>query len=440
MSAPVEVLVRAVDAGDTYLSWRWLDRPDHCEYAVVAADTVERVLAQLSAALPALRTGETGNDGVERALTGAYTDRDAELKLTEALTAAVLPVAFAAQLSRRAARGEQVRVRLTPSARLASLPWELLIVDSVHRMLEIADIVYEPPAAVHAGRDNLPPEWSVSAHRPALLLIDPRTPAGAEAHHLGPVLDRADHTDFTDRVDYYVTAGRVPAAERARCVAARVSRRDLATALRTERSRLFYFGHISSAVDEPGSAALHLHDTRRNWGMAEPLTRPDPNGNPIVASGDHRPLAAIDLLLGTLAGDAAAHRVYGHTEPQPGARLWPMPPRVALIACEGGVDYRSAETFGLVVAMVNAGAALVTTTRWTLPTNRAFADFGPGTTAKPTTELGLRVDRAHEGPDPIAELRDWQRHRLQQWQATGDIAESPLTWASLSHTIAPHRR
>ncbi|KAF0845270.1 hypothetical protein FNL39_10878 [Nocardia caishijiensis] len=431
--------MRAVDAGDTYLSWRWLDRPERCECAVVPADPLERALDLLRAALPARLTGESGGQGVERALTGAFADRDGELRVVEALTAAVLPIALSVQIGQRARDGERICVRLTPSVRLSSVPWDLLIVDGLHRMLDVAEVVYEPPAAVHAGRANRPSEWSAVAHRPALVLIDPQTPAGAEIHNLGPVLGPGDHADFRDLVASYVTTGRIPASERGRCIGARVSRRDLATALRSERSRLFYFGHVSAAVDEPGSAALHIHDTRNTWGMAQPLARTDADGNPMPSAGDHRPLAAVDLLLGTLAGDSAAHRVYGHTEPQPGARLWPMPPRVALIACEGGVDYRSAETFGLVVAMVNAGAALVTTTRWTLPTNRAFAEFGPGTAAKPTTELGLRVDRAHEGLDPVGDLRAWQRRCLQRWQAVGDIADSPLVWASLSHTVAPWR-
>ncbi|MGC4989838.1 hypothetical protein [Nocardia salmonicida] len=433
-----EVLVRAVDAGDTYLSWRWLDTPDRCAYAVLARDTVESALAQLDSALLAPRDDETNEQAAQRALSGALTEPTAELRLAQCLTSAVLPDVLRADI---AARGGVIRLRLTPSRRLSRVPWELLCLPDGRRLLEVAEIVHEPPAAIHAARSVSPPEWADVAEHPALLIIDPRTPNGAAAHGLGPVLDPGDRGAFRARVLDYVTRGRILADDKYRALDAKFGRGELAAALRVPRSRLFYYGHVSATVAEPGSAALHLGDTRdSSWGMAEPLTRPNLGGTVTRAPSDHRPLAAIDLLLGTLAGDADAHRFYGETTPVPGARLWPMPPRVALIACEGGADYRCAETFGLVIAMADAGASLITTTRWILPANRAFTTCYPGTDARPASDLGLRVDAAHESADPIGELGAWQREQLDRWRATGDIAASPLVWASLSHTVASARR
>lgn len=71
---------------------------------------------------------------------------------------------------------------------------------------------------------------------------------------------------------------------------------------------MMYFGHASATSDEPGSAAVHFHDTGATWGMATPRAWTGPTGARQDRPGDHRPLAALDLLLGTLAGDEPAWR------------------------------------------------------------------------------------------------------------------------------------
>lgn len=440
MTGPVDVLVRATDAGDTYLSWRWLDDPAHPEFAVLPAARVAEAGELLATGLPTALRGETAAAGVRRALTsGPFATREGERALSAALTDAVFPERLRRQIIERARTPAGVRVRCTPSPRLARMPWELLFVTAEQRLLEVVEFVHEPPAAVHAERPRLPENWEQARAHPALFVLDPPTPGGAVGY--GPVLDRSDQLLFLRRLSRHAAGGRVPRAERSSAISA-MTRRDLSAALAVPRSRLFYLGHVSARSDEPGSAALHLSDTARTWGEAEPLRRVGPDGMPRADPRDHRPLAALDLLLGTVDADERVWHSYGSTGPQRGHELWPMPPRVAMIACEGHADFRAEETFGLVVAMIHAGAGLVTTTRWTLPADREFRRL-PGIDAdsRPVTDLALRVDAAHEAADPVADLTAWQRERLRAWcDGTAEVSTgTPLVWASPTHTIAPPR-
>lgn len=441
MTDVIDALVRAADVGETYLTWRWLDEVRRPKFAVLESATVGPVLAELDAAVCAAPDTDSGRPSMRRTLTeGAFAEVSRERSLSRSLTAVVLPKPLRAAIALRADAGMRVRLRVTPSPRLARVPWELLSVDADRRLLEVADVVIEPPATVHAERAVIPGQWDTVRCLPALLVIDPRVPSpAAQRYDLGHVLAARDLELFSTRIGDHVDAGRVDAEEEDDILQAPIDRVRLSHALRTPRSRFLYLGHVTSTPSEPGSAALHLHDTAREWGVAAPLRRRTADGAPIPDPGDHRPLTALDLLLGTSAADPHMHRRYGFQGPRPGPDLWPMPHRVALIACEGGADYRAAETFGLVMAMVNAGAALVTTTRWTLPADRAVAAVHPGAPERPTTALALRVDAAHDSSDPLTELGRWQLDRLQLWQKTGDLTYSPLIWAALAHTIAPAR-
>lgn len=97
---------------------------------------------------------------------------------------------------------------------------------------------------------------------------------------------------------------------------------------------------------------------------------------------------------------------------------WPSPRRIALIGCSGD-DADAAEQSGLVVAAMAAGAALVTTTRWTLPNHPAVG------------ALALAVATAHSAPEPVRFLGAWQQQQLIRWRADGRREHSPLLWASL---------
>lgn len=445
---PQEVLVRSADAGDTYLSWRWLDDLDTAYAERLDTAALTEALAELDSGLLYPPKGHDRVDWVVSVLTtGPLARKDREAALARKLAAAVLPGRLRAQLLDRAPGG--VLVRLTPSPRLARVPFELLAIDGERRLIEVADIRYDPPSTVHVDRGRTPPPggWAAQRHLPVLYLVDPLLPPSAAQVGGQTLAHPAAANAWDARLADRQARGRTPTTgrrgqQKVPHVRAELRRHGteahpgLRELLGTPRSRMFYFGHVSSDPDQPGSAALHLHDTDGDTlGMAEV----------VGGAAAHRPLTALDLLLGTLlvqgaelgtARSPAPGKVAGH-------EIWPMPVRVAVVACEGAADYRSAETFGLVMAMLNAGAELVTTTRWVLPTDAAFHKAHPGGAiarmAFPTTTLALRVDEAHEHDDPVAELAAWQRRQLAAWRETGSIEHTPLLWAALTHTYAPAR-
>lgn len=412
------LLIRAHDAGDTNLSFRWLDEPARPVVHRVAATAIKAKLAVLDAALPA-----AGEQAVRRALAGALTRADTEHELSRTLARLLLPEAVRDRIVSRAADGP-LAVRITPSRSLSRVPYELLVVDSGtdRRLLEVADIVFEPPAAVHVGRSRIPVRWSAEvAAAPTVYVVDPLVPASSG---LRPVLGQPPAATGGEPLRVRIKDSPHSPNSGMGTV---IGRWELSDDLRAGAGRLFYLGHVSSSVDQPGSAALHLSDDSEEWGLAAPRA-------------GHRPLSALDLLLGTrfdeLGSPGSALVEPGRTGPE----LWPMPPRVALVACEGGVDFRSSETFGLLMAMFNAGAEVIATTRWTLPSDFSFATFantalGTG----PTTALALAVDTAHREPDPAAALSAWQRDRLAAWRADPTPATSPLTWAAVGTYLCPAR-
>ncbi|AFU00064.1 CHAT domain-containing protein [Nocardia brasiliensis] len=462
----IELLVRAADAGDTYLSWTWLDGARTPTVCRLDARNREKLLDTLEDALPHPRPTGNGSDArqesepeaVRRALTiGAFAAYATEHDLSTRLADTLLPRDVRTRLAEHA--GDQhIRIRVAPSARLAQVPWELLVLDGDRRLLDIAEIVYDPPATLHAGRSRPPVPWAQQRQLPPLHVIDPILPSSAQ-----PAL----HNVFRDPDDLGAlgefegrvvrerrTAGRGTHRRRGQDRAARpvpalvpvqgeVTRVQLSAALIRGCSRFLYFGHVSAAPNEPGSAAIHLGDVvgpsdapGGAWGLATPR-----GGAPGHTRGAHLPLCALDFLLGTTrSDDPEVWARYGATNPQLGHEIWPMPSRVALIACEGGVDFRSAETFGLIMAALDAGAELVTTTRWVLPTDAAFrACLGLLPTRRPTTDLALHVDDAHNDPDPVAALTRWQRDQLRTWRDTGAVSCSPIVWAALTSTVAPAR-
>ena len=104
------------------------------------------------------------------------------------------------------------------------------------------------------------------------------------------------------------------------------------------------------------------------------------------------------------------------------------------------------EPFGLVVAFLQAGAELVTATKWTLPTDLAIAgvmrhrgaqELAPG--RGPFNLAAREVDRIQSDPDPVRALGQWQRQRLQDWRSSGSLLDSPIIWAALANHHAPFR-
>ena len=173
-------------------------------------------------------------------------------------------------------------------------------------------------------------------------------------------------------------------------------------------SRFFFLGHVIADPDSPSRSAIVL---------------PDDNNQPTR-------FTALDLLLADSAPSEPDARM-------PDSTVWPVPPRVALIACESGTDLGHVEPFGLPTAFLELGAELVTATRWTLLTDRSFELMG--SSATPLLDLSLKIDELHDSDDPIHGLSEWQRERLQAWRTTGAIGDSPLIWAAVTNFYAPDR-
>jgi hypothetical protein len=161
----------------------------------------------------------------------------------------------------------------------------------------------------------------------------------------------------------------------------------LAGLLAQAPGRLLFVGHASAADGDLGhadQAAIHL--------------------------AEHRPLTAAELMA---------------------ARL-PLPPRVALLACASGGDYRFDEATGLVAAMILGGAQLVTATLWSLPTAAGYRQFAAAgqVDTDPMAELIIAVDGAHQEPEAAFAVNRWQREQMRRWR-DGDVTASPLYWAAL---------
>ncbi|WP_406268016.1 CHAT domain-containing protein [Nocardia sp. NBC_00881] len=413
------VLVRMADAGDVYVSWRWVADSAPRGASVLPEEAAMQAVSMLAAALP--RPAEPG--GLERALTtGAFASYENEYLVAQALSRALLPYGLAAQLYELSQRGVRPHIRLQPSPRVAQVPWELIAPDRDIRLIDIADVSLLAPAGIVQAPARVARSWARTRAGPVIAVLDPRIPGFRADSTLGSVLGRmtAD-TPLAQRMAGYAAAGRLrPAAHDPIEVFRRtdLDRTWLGAALSDGASRLIYVGHVTAAIPESGQsedAELHLACTADAVGFAAP-------------THTHRPLSAKDLLLGTHTLD---------TEPVAGPALWPIPSRVALIACESGGDLRFSEALGLTAAMINGGAELVTASRWALPTDLAFQRIaGAPPEAHPLQQAICAIDAAHEQPDPVTALAEWQRARLAAWRDEGRIEHSPMLWSAFATVCA----
>ena len=392
----------------------WLSNGDqpplagHVEAAALAGP-----LAMLAEALPQQQPGETVEDAVRRAAGGPLADPDRERALAVDLGALLIPPALRKRLLAAAPQHPddppELTVVVAPGPSLARVPWELLALnpDGDRRLLQVCYVRGGLSPANIYGRARQPDTGRAG---PALRVIDPEpalrvyTDAQLERWETrgdadgGLVYSRASTTPCT-RYEFARLLGGDPAAgqptggagsEDAAAWAA-VAAQNAAHRLAAP-SRLLYFGHASSgADDQPAAAAIHLAGGGLN--AADWIRHPD---------------------------------------------TWPMPPRVAIVACHSN-DAHTLEQMGLVIAAANAGAELITTTRWTLPTD-AYAPGGaevtPGGVATPTTDLAEAIDDAHASAHPLHQLRAWQLDQLQRWQ-TGQLDAAPLVWAAPVSYLAP---
>ncbi|MGZ4526482.1 MAG: CHAT domain-containing protein [Mycobacterium sp.] len=429
------LILRYADVGiATYASLRIVGQPSRTVNWVVEEPLLLAALEELANALPEPHGSEGRRDAIERALTtGPLAAPDSELTLayilgvlligspgwqllTECVATprAVLFVSPSARLARvpwgllavpksGPSKEELVRARqeaITASGRAAArIPWQLADIGKHTdgcRLMELVDVLMAvPPNIVHSPR--VPAGWDARKDGPPLLVLDPRVPGQRPDSVLGSVLGRPSPETPLARHFTGVLARRpvLPAVDAAVELFRRqdADRTWLAKSLAQAPSRLLYVGHASSADGQADRAALHLADTAEI---------------PADAIGDHRPLTASDLM----------------------ALQLPMPPRVALLACGSGGDYQFDEATGLVAAMILGGARLVTATLWSLPTTAAYRQFASAA-ADPMADVVAAVDRAHDAEDDAGfAVNRWQREQIRRWR-DGEATASPLYWGAV---------
>ncbi|MGH3641255.1 MAG: CHAT domain-containing protein [Mycobacterium sp.] len=389
------LVLRFADVGVvTYASLRVVGEPTRSVKWVIEDPDLPAVYAALDNALPDPHGDETPADAIERSLTtGPFASPKHELKLARELGTRLIGMEGWTLLADCVA-APRATLFITPSPKLARVPWGQLVMPDRHhfRLMELADVLMAvPPNIVHAPRPAA--SWSDRLARPAVAVLDPRIPGQRPDSALGSVLGRPSaQTALARHFAGPVAAGQVlPAAASSEELFRRtdIDRHWLAEACAGEPARLLYVGHASAAeggVGHADRAALHL--------------------------AEDRALTAADIMGTGLA----------------------VPPRVALLACASGGDYRFDEATGLVAAMVLGGAQLVTATLWPLPTTAGYRRFVPGTTDlafDPMAETVIGVDLAHRSDDAGRAVNRWQRAQMRRWR-DGDISASPVYWAALA--------
>ncbi|MBB5160114.1 CHAT domain-containing protein [Mycobacterium sp. AZCC_0083] len=429
------LVLRFADVGvATYASLRVVGKPERTLTWVIEEPLLLAALEELAGALPEPNPGETVADALNRALTvGPFSMQASELTLAYRL--GVLLVSDAGwQLlleylsTPRGERSDGGRQRpvlfVSPSGRLARVPWGLLALPTVrpaaeemvlartaaittegrsaaripwptadadsltegYRLMELVEVLMAVPAnIVHSPRPRV--QWSQRVDRPPLLVLDPRVPGQRADSALGSVLGRpSPDAPLARHFAETIARGAVLPAVDAAVELFRRTDTDwnwLSAKLASGPSRLLFVGHATAA--ESGSAdqaALHV--------------------------ADERPLTAAAVMSLQLA----------------------MPPRVALLACASGGDYRFDEPTGLVAAVVLGGAQLVTATLWSLPTTAGYRQFTHLTDGDPMADVVVAVDEAHQSVDAGCEVNRWQRDQMRRWRA-GDITANPVYWAAL---------
>ncbi|OBG40362.1 CHAT domain-containing protein [Mycobacterium sp. E3198] len=431
------LVLRFADVGiATYGSLRIVGQPAKTVNWVVEEPILLAALQELTDALPEPHGAETRSDAIERALTsGPFATPEAELTLAYIL--GVLLIGSAGwELLLACAASPRAVLFVSPSARLARVPWGLLAVpksgpskeelvrarqDAItrsgrvaaripwqladigthtdgHRLMELVDVLMAvPPNIVHSPR--APAGWDARRGAPPVLLLDPRVPGQRPDSALGSVLGRpSPETPLAQHFGELMA--RRPVLPEVSASVELFRRQDadrlwLAKQLAQAPSRLVYVGHASSAHGRADRAALHLACAAGIPGDAESI-------------GDHRPLTASDLM----------------------SLQVPIPPRVALLACGSGGDYQFDEATGLVAAMILGGAELVTATLWSLPTSAAYRRFASDDDADPMADVVVAVDDAHDGADAGCAVNRWQRAQMRRWR-DGEVTASPLYWGAL---------
>jgi hypothetical protein len=389
----VTLVLRFADVGiATYASLRVVGEQTRTVTWVVQEADIVVALDQLAAALPDPRDAESRREAVERAVaTGPFAAPSTELDIARTLGTALLAAA-AWQLLTDCVTSPRATLFVSPSARLARVPWGLLAMpdEDGYRLIELADVLMAAPSNI-INAVRTPASWTDRHDAPPLLILDPRVPGQRPDSALGSVLGRPSSETPLAQHFFEVMKNKTVLPEVSEPVElfrrTDADRLWLSRQLERRPSRMMYVGHATAADGDVGHAdraALHL--------------------------ADERPLTAADLMSAKL----------------------PMPPRIAMIACASGGDYQFDEATGLVAAMILGGAQLVTATLWSLPTAAGYRQFASTTAGHdPMSEAIIAVDRAHQSADAGRAVNTWQRERMRRWR-DGDGGASPLYWAALA--------
>jgi CHAT domain len=425
-SNPRDTLVlRLADVGTaTYGSLRVVGQPERTVTWVVEEPLLLAALEELADALPEPKPGESVTDALARALgSGPFATQAAELTLAYRLGVLLLSDA-AWQLLLACVQSPRAVLFVSPSARLARVPWGLLVLPTVrpdadelvrarvaaitqegptaarvpwsgndihaltegYRLMELVEVLMAVPANIVHGQRS-PIAWALRAERPPLLVLDPRVPNQRPDSTLGSVLGRPT-ADGVLAKHFERLATRTAVLPDIGAAVDLFRRTDadwswLARMLADGPSRLLFVGHATAGDrGRADQAALHV--------------------------ADERPLTASEVMSLQLV----------------------MPPRVALLACASGGDYRFDEATGLVAAIVLGGAQLVTATLWSLPTTAGYRQFAPSASGDPMAEVVMAVDDAHQTTEAGCAVNAWQRAQMRRWR-DGDAAASPVYWAAL---------
>lgn len=389
LAVTATLVLRFADVGvATYASLRVVGEPERTLKWVLEEPDLPAVYDALDKALPDPCGSESVAAAVERSLTGGpFADPKRELKFAKELGSHLIPKP-AWNLLIDCVSAPRATLFITPSPKLARVPWGQLAMPGLQkfRLMELVDVLMAvPPNIIHAPRRS--ESWAQRRGNPALLVLDPRIPGQRPDSPLGSVLGRpSPDTALSRHFASAVNHGRVLPEVAGPVELFRrpdADRNWLARACERKPARLLYVGHASAAEgDSADRAALHL---------AEP-----------------QPLSAADVI----------------------AQALPVPPRVALLACASGGDYRFDEATGLVAAMVLGGAQLVTATLWPLPTSAGYRMFTPNDT-DPMADTVVGVDLAHNEEQAGVAVNQWQRAQMRRWRE-GDTTASPLYWAALA--------
>jgi hypothetical protein len=391
------LLLRFADLGvASYAAVRRIGRAQPLATWALDGAEVAELAALVAGALPVPGPDESPAEAAERAVTvGPLAEPDAEARLAAAIGRLIPEPVWRLLVDTVNRPDARAALHISPSPMVARVPFALAAAPDGARLIELVDVATVAPthAVQRAPRPNNP------AADGAVLILDPRVPGATADSPLGSVLGRPDPHGRLTRHFGDLPHRRPDGAPLALFRRTDLTRDWLAAALRTAPARLLFVGHVTAAdgaIGRADRAALHLCCRADTVGRAEPI-------------GPHRPLAAMDLL----------------TDPD----RWPMPPRVAIIACEAAGDYGFAEATGLIAALVSAGARLVTGTLWPLPTGRGLPEPVRGA----MTEMVIAVDTAHRAADALGGLGGWQREMLARWRS-GDPAANPVWWAALTTT------